>query len=200
MFKQFTPKTCQLCSLLLLVSIAQAQEDWTITYTCYETDSNGNKIEVPCTEEDLEAWNWASPPSPTENIDSICQEMETLFFHELNEWRLNNGLHALKYDDEMDVLYTTPHNEYQLMHNKIEHAEYGIGTQEITRSRGIGSVYECVALNGRGDLPGKSYFFNQYQKSKPHWAILTSEVPTTIACSVLYDIELYTFYSTVNLR
>ena len=187
-------------SLIALSAKLQAQNDPFITRTCYETNSNGVQVEVPCDDAKWAWWNWGATPGSTANVDSICHAMEGLFFAELNNWRRKNGLKALTYDKEMDTLLTTPHNQYQLLNNIIEHGEHGTGLQEIAKKRGIGAVYECVAFNSLGDLPGKSAFLEQYKESTPHWSILTSPIPTQMACSVLYDVKLDRFYSTVNLR
>ena len=174
-------------TLISFTSISQ------ITWNCYTEDKYGNTIEVDC--DDV-----LPTPVFTENIDSLCWEMEKRFVNTLNEWRRKHGIHELKYDYDMESLLTVPWNESQVRKGEISHGEGSASLRNRSNRVGIGGVGECVAYNYRSDMGEVSQFFIQYKNSKPHWKILTGTDYHYISVSVLYDQEKNRYYSTVNVR
>ena len=182
--------------LLLLFCLISLTTTSQITWEgaqCYYIDDKGNEVEVPCE-------GYIPTPVFTENIDSLCWEMEKRFVNTLNEWRRNHGIHELKYDYDMESLLTVPWNESQVRKGEISHGEGSTSLRNRSNRVGIGGVGECVAYNYRFDMGEVSQFFIQYNKSKPHWEILTSTDFHYISVSVLYDQEKNRYYSTVNVR
>ena len=160
---------------------------------CYYIDGKGNQVSVPCDD-------FIPTPSPDGNIDSLCWEMEKRFVNTLNEWRVNHGLNELEYDDDMESLLTVPWNEKQVQMGKIGHGEGNNSFTNRSDWAGINTCGECCASNHRSDVNNESQFFKQYQKSPPHWEILTDSKYNYISVSVLYDQETSTYYSVVNVR
>lgn len=177
---------------VLLASEAWSQFSFSET-TCYTVDEQGNKTLVDC--EDV-----LPTPLFTGNVDSLCSEMEQRFVETLNEWRRKHGKRELHYDFEMDSLLTVPWNEGQVIAVEISHGEGPTSLKNRSDRVGISAVGECCAHNYRHDKNGQSEFFIQYQKSPPHWKILTGDRYQYISVSVLYDSELNRYYSTVNVR
>ena len=126
--------------------------------------------------------------------------MEKRFINTLNEWRVNHGLNELEYDDDMESLLTLPWNEKQVQMGKIGHGEGDYSFTNRSDWVGIYDCGECCASNHRSDINNVSQFFLQYQKSPPHWEILTSSRYSFISVSVLYDQETNRYYSVVHVR
>ena len=160
---------------------------------CYYIDGKGNQVSVPCDD-------FIPTPSPEGNIDSLCWEMEKRFVSTLNEWRVTHELNELEYDDDMESLLTVPWNENQVKTGKVGHGEGEYSFTERSDWAGFETCGECCASNHRSDVNNESQFFKQYQKSSPHWKILTDSKFNYISVSVLYDQETSTYYSVVNVR
>lgn len=179
-------------SLVLMASKAWSQFSYSET-TCYTLDEHGNKTLVDCE-------HVLPTPLFKGNVDSLCSEMEQRFVETLNDWRRKHGKHELQYDDDMDSLLTEPWNEGQVIAGEIGHGEGSTSLKQRSNRVGISGVGECCAHNHRRDRNGHSEFFIQYQKSPPHWKILTEERYRYISVSVLYDSDINRYYSTVNVR
>lgn len=126
--------------------------------------------------------------------------MEQCFVEMLNDWRRKHGNRELQYDNEMNSLLTEPWNEGQVVTGEIGHGEGSTSLKNQSDRVGISAVGECCTHNFRHDKNGQSELFIQYQKSPPHWKILTGDRDQYIAVSMLYDSELNRYYSVVNVR
>ena len=179
--------------LFYLISLTSTSQITWEGAQCYYINNKGDEIEVPCD-------GFIPTPIPQMNIDSLCWEMEKRFVNTLNEWRVNHGLNELEYDDDMESLLTVPWNEKQVQMGKISHGEGDNSFTSRSDWAGINTCGECCASNHRSDVDNESQFFKQYQKSPPHWEILTDSKYNYISVSVLYDQETNTYYSVVNVR